>query len=276
MRRIGVLTSGGDAPGMNAAVMAVAKAARYHGMSLIGIKRGYNGTLCRSHHVEDDMVELDLDTILDIADQPGTYLRTARCLDFLRPEMRAHAVSNIHEMGIEGIVVIGGDGSYHGAMELCELGVPCVDLDDYIEERCEAPISLIFKQRGERGFREIERRALVEVAASATGSVVACGGGTPTWAGNMELMNGAGLTIWLTTSPERIAARLALPEQKAKRPLIAEMQDSEILRYVKENRARREPCYSQAQLRFDSTRIETARETVATARELAALLRTVL
>ena len=133
MRRIGVLTSGGDSPGMNAAVMAVAKAARYHGMSLIGIKRGYNGTLCRSHHVEDDMVELDLDTILDIADQPGTYLRTARCLDFLRPEMRAHAVSNIHEMGIEGIVVIGGDGSYHGAMELCDLGIPCVGIPGTID-----------------------------------------------------------------------------------------------------------------------------------------------
>ena len=76
MRRIGVLTSGGDSPGMNAAVMAVAKSARYYGMSLIGIKRGYNGTLCKSHHIEDDMVELDLDTILDITDQPGTYLRT--------------------------------------------------------------------------------------------------------------------------------------------------------------------------------------------------------
>ena len=85
MRRIGVLTSGGDAPGMNAAVMAVAKAARFYGMSLIGIKRGYNGTLCRSNNIADDMVELDLDTILDIADLPGTYLRTARCLDFLKP-----------------------------------------------------------------------------------------------------------------------------------------------------------------------------------------------
>ena len=72
MRRIGVLTSGGDSPGMNAAVMAVAKSARYYGMSLIGIKRGYTGTLCKRHHIEDDMVELDLDTILDIADQPGT------------------------------------------------------------------------------------------------------------------------------------------------------------------------------------------------------------
>ena len=128
MRRIGVLTSGGDSPGMNAAVMAVAKSARYYGMSLIGIKRGYNGTLCRSHHIE-----LDLDTILDIADQPGTYLRTARCLDFIRPEMRVHAANNIREMGIEGVVVIGGDGSYHGAMGLCELGIPCVGIPGTID-----------------------------------------------------------------------------------------------------------------------------------------------
>lgn len=124
---------GGRFAGMNAAIMAVAKAARHYGMSLIGIKRGYNGTLCKSNHIEDDMVELDLDTILDIADQPGTYLRTARCLEFLRPEMRAHAVSNIREMGIEGIVVIGGDGSYHGALELCQLGVPCVGIPGTID-----------------------------------------------------------------------------------------------------------------------------------------------
>ena len=95
-----------------------------------GIKRGYNGTLCKSHHIEDDMVELDLDTILDIADQPGTYLRTARCLDFLRPEMRVHAANNIREMGIDGI---GGDGSYHGAMGLCELGIPCVGIPGTID-----------------------------------------------------------------------------------------------------------------------------------------------
>ena len=98
-----------------------------------GIKRGYNGTLCRSHHIEDDMVELDLDTILDIADQPCTYLRTARCLDFIRPEMRVHAANNIREMGIEGVVVIGGDGSYHGAMGLCELGIPCVGIPGTID-----------------------------------------------------------------------------------------------------------------------------------------------
>ena len=133
MRRIGVLTSGGDAPGMNAAVMSVAKAARFHGMELIGIKRGYNGTLCLSGSESDNMVKMDLDTILDIADQPGTYLRTARCLEFLKPEMQLRAANNIREMGIEGVVVIGGDGSYKGAQALCRLGIPCVGIPGTID-----------------------------------------------------------------------------------------------------------------------------------------------
>ena len=133
MRRIGVLTSGGDAPGMNAAVMAVAKAARRYGVSLIGIKRGYNGALRYSDNPSDDMTELDLDTVLDIADQPGTYLRTARCLEFLRPEMQVLAANNIREMGVEGVVVIGGDGSYKGAQALCRQGIPCVGVPGTID-----------------------------------------------------------------------------------------------------------------------------------------------
>ena len=133
MRRIGILTSGGDAPGMNAAVMSVARAARHYGLSLIGIKRGYNGTLCRSNNIADDMIELDLDTVLDIADRPGTYLRTARCLDFLKPEMQQLAANNIRAMGVEGVVVIGGDGSYKGARELCRLGIPCVGIPGTID-----------------------------------------------------------------------------------------------------------------------------------------------
>ena len=130
MHRIGVLTSGGDAPGMNAAVMAVAKAARRQGMSLIGIKRGYNGAL---NIEQSGMAELDLDTILDIADQPGTYLRTARCLEFLKPEMQQQAARNIRDMGIEGVIVIGGDGSFRGAQALCNLGIPCVGIPGTID-----------------------------------------------------------------------------------------------------------------------------------------------
>lgn len=130
MRRIGVLTSGGDAPGMNAAVMAVAKAARFNGMTLVGIKRGYNGAL---NIEQNGMAELDLDTVLDIADQPGTYLRTARCLEFMRPEMQQQAAKNIRDMGIEGVIVIGGDGSFKGAQALCNLGIPCVGIPGTID-----------------------------------------------------------------------------------------------------------------------------------------------
>ena len=82
MRKIGVLTSGGDAPGMNAAVMSIARSAAAYGMPLIGIKHGYNGLLRKSTSIKDDLQELYLDTVLDIADQPGTYLRTARCEEF--------------------------------------------------------------------------------------------------------------------------------------------------------------------------------------------------
>ena len=80
MNKIGVLTSGGDAPGMNAAVMAVARSAAMYNMPLVGIKRGYNGLLRKSTSLYDDMEEMRLDTVLDIADQPGTCLRTARCM----------------------------------------------------------------------------------------------------------------------------------------------------------------------------------------------------
>lgn len=159
-----------------------------------------------------------------------------------------------------------------GTVLAAVMDMPFIDLDDYIEERQEARISTIFQKMGEDGFRRLEQQALREVAHM--GGIVACGGGTPCGSGNMELMNEAGLTIWLTTSPERIAARLCLPEQKAKRPLIADKPDEEILRFVKEKLAEREPFYSKAQLRFDSTNIETATETLETANLLAGLLAT--
>ena len=151
-----------------------------------------------------------------------------------------------------------------GSVLAAVMNVPFVDLDDYIEERYEARITTIFKEIGEAGFRQLEKQALHEVAR--LGGIVACGGGTPC----IEM----GLTIWLTTSAERIAARLCLPEQKAKRPLIAEKTDEEILEFVKEKLAEREPFYSKAQLRFDSTNIETATDTLETANLLAGILST--
>ena len=133
MRKIGVLTSGGDAPGMNAAIMSIAKSAARYGMPLVGIKRGYNGLLRKSTSIKEDMQELVLDTVLDIADRPGTYLRTARCDEFRDPAWREVAVKTLHDMEIDGLVIIGGDGSFQGAMRLCELGIPCIGIPGTID-----------------------------------------------------------------------------------------------------------------------------------------------
>ena len=133
MRKLGVLTSGGDAPGMNAAVMSVAKSAARYGMPLVGIKQGYNGLLRRSTSIYDDLQELTLDMVLDIADQPGTYLRTARCVEFKDPMYREFAAQTLRDLEIDGLVIIGGDGSFQGAIRLCELGIPCVCIPGTID-----------------------------------------------------------------------------------------------------------------------------------------------
>ena len=133
MKKIGVLTSGGDAPGMNAAVVAVALNAAMYGIPLVGIKRGYNGLLRKSESLSDDMEELRLDTVLDIADRPGTYLRTARCTEFMDPQWRKFAADTLRAMDIGGLVVIGGDGSFQGARHLCHLGIPCIGIPGTID-----------------------------------------------------------------------------------------------------------------------------------------------
>ena len=152
------------------------------------------------------------------------------------------------------------------------LDVQFIDLDDYIEEKYESTINGIFAAAGTTKFREIEHQALREVAA-ADNAVISCGGGTPCFAGNMQIMNDAGLTIWLTTTPQRISSRLCLPEQKAKRPLIKDKSDQEILDFVAKGLKEREPFYSQSMLRFDSTRLENVEEINETARSLAELLK---
>ena len=133
IRKIGILTSGGDSPGMNAAVVSVARCAAMNGIQLMGIKRGYNGLLGLSKNPEDDICALDLETVLDIADQRGTFLRTARCVEFKQPEVRRQAAENLRQLGIDALVVIGGDGSFTGAMYLCELGIPCVGIPGTID-----------------------------------------------------------------------------------------------------------------------------------------------
>ena len=154
-----------------------------------------------------------------------------------------------------------------------QLSVPFIDLDEFIERQQGRTIVEIFDEMGEKRFRELEVDALCEVAAMSD-VVVSCGGGTPCHGDNMALMNGKGITVWLTTSPERITARLLLPEQRVKRPKFADLPDEAFLPLVKEELAARAPYYNMAQLQFDSTDIETGPATVRTARRLTRLLKT--
>ena len=152
-----------------------------------------------------------------------------------------------------------------------QMGLRYIDLDEFIEQRQGMTITEIFDEMGENRFRELETECLGEVAAM-TDVIVGCGGGTPCHGDNMDLMNQAGITVWLTTSPERLTARLLLPNQKAKRPKVASLPDDAVLFLVERELQARTPYYAQALLQFDSTDIETAEATERTARRLAALL----
>ena len=164
-----------------------------------------------------------------------------------------------------------GSGKTTLGIELARcMDMPFIDLDEFIEEQCGATINEIFATVGEARFREIEGEALRRVAGD--DAVVATGGGTPLRQGNIELMNACGLTIHLTTTPEVITRRLLLPEQRAKRPLLAGKSDDEIAAYVGAELERRAPFYDKAMLHFDSTDIETAEATRATAAALAEVL----
>jgi 6-phosphofructokinase 1 len=128
MKTIGVLTSGGDAPGMNAAVRAVVRTAVYHGLTIYGIQRGYQGC------IDDAIRQLSARDVGGIINRGGTMLRTARCKDFYEPEGRAKAAETLKARGIEGLVVIGGDGSYKGAQLLdAEHGVRCIGMPGTID-----------------------------------------------------------------------------------------------------------------------------------------------
>ena len=132
-QKIAVLTSGGDSPGMNAAVMEVARASAKAGLRLVGIKHGFNGLIGKFPKPSDNHTILSLDTVLDIADLPGTYLRTARCPEFFELEYQQKAADFLKGMGVLGLVVIGGDGSYQGALKLSQLGMPCIGIPGTID-----------------------------------------------------------------------------------------------------------------------------------------------
>ena len=127
MKTIAVLTSGGDAPGMNAAIRAVVRTACENGIKVYGVVRGYNGL------INGDFIEMDLRSVSDIINRGGTILYSARSVEFATEEGLRKAVRTCQEHGIEGVVVIGGDGSFRGARDLSERGIPCVGLPGTID-----------------------------------------------------------------------------------------------------------------------------------------------
>lgn len=133
MKRIAVLTSGGDAPGMNAAIRAVVRTALYFDIDVLGVKRGYNGLLRYSPEAVDDVERLSLRKVGDIIHRGGTFLKTARCEEFTRPENQRRAVENLRKMEVDGLVCIGGDGTFAGAGKLSALGFPTICIPGTID-----------------------------------------------------------------------------------------------------------------------------------------------
>lgn len=127
MKTIGVLTSGGDAPGMNAAIRSVVRSGLKKGFKVKGISRGYNGL------INGDIFDMDMRSVSDIIQRGGTVLYTARCPEFRHEEGIEKAKQTCIENNIDGIVVIGGDGSFRGAADLSARGIPCVGIPGTID-----------------------------------------------------------------------------------------------------------------------------------------------
>lgn len=127
MKTIGVLTSGGDAPGMNPAVRAVVRTACQRGIKVYGVDRGYTGL------INGDIHEMNLRSVSDIITRGGTILYSARCPEFKTEEGLQKAVATCKKFGIDGMVIIGGDGSFRGARDLSLRGIPCIGLPGTID-----------------------------------------------------------------------------------------------------------------------------------------------
>src|SRR5687768_17521578 len=127
--KIGVLTSGGDSPGMNAAIRAVVRTGIYNNMEVYGIMRGYSGM------VDGDIFKMESKSVANIIQRGGTILKTSRCKDFFDSEGRKKAYDNLKKFGINGLVIIGGDGSFRGAQIFSnEFDIPCVGLPGTIDK----------------------------------------------------------------------------------------------------------------------------------------------
>lgn len=127
MKKIGVLTSGGDSPGMNAAIRAVVRKAIYHDLEVYGVKNGYQGLM------EGNIDKMDLGSVGDIIQRGGTILFSARSEEFKTSEGQQRAIEQMKKKGIEGLIVIGGDGSFRGAQKLTEKGFPCIGVPGTID-----------------------------------------------------------------------------------------------------------------------------------------------
>ncbi|WP_295121494.1 6-phosphofructokinase [uncultured Chitinophaga sp.] len=129
VNNIAVLTSGGDAPGMNAAIRAVVRAGIYHHLNVYGVMYGYKGMLT------NDIFPMESKTVANIIQRGGTILKTARCKEFYEPEGRKKAYENLKKLDIDGLVVIGGDGSFKGAQKFSEeFDIPCIGLPGTIDK----------------------------------------------------------------------------------------------------------------------------------------------
>jgi 6-phosphofructokinase 1 len=127
--KIGVLTSGGDAPGMNAAVRAVVRTGLYNGLEVFGILKGFSGM------VDDEIIPMESKSVANIIQRGGTILKTSRCEEFYHKEGRQKAYDNIKKRGIDGLVIIGGDGSFRGAQTFSnEFDIPCIGLPGTIDK----------------------------------------------------------------------------------------------------------------------------------------------
>lgn len=176
VKTIGVLTSGGDAPGMNAAIRAVVRAGISSGLTVKGIRRGYAGLL------EEDIIEMDTMSVTDIVQRGGTILYTSRCKEMTTPEGQKKAADICRKHEIDGIVVIGGDGSFRGAQRLSEngintIGIPgTIDLDiactEYtigFDTACNTAMEAIDKVRDTSASHE--RCSIIEVMGRTAGHI---------------------------------------------------------------------------------------------------------
>lgn len=177
MKKIGVLTSGGDAPGMNAAIRAVTRAGLGMGLEVVGIRHGYKGLLT------EDYKEMTSHSVSDIIQRGGTILLSARCPEFMEEDGQKQAVENLKKAGIEGLVTIGGDGTFHGAKVLSEkYGIPTIGIPGTIDNdlaytdftlgfdtACNTALSLINNLRDT--MRSHERVSVVEVMGRHCGDI---------------------------------------------------------------------------------------------------------